>query len=195
MVKTIIASVIILATTSYSINLRDGAGVQMYDGSGRSHQFQSRKAAMNAGMLMGHFPDVDSCHSACEAAKGCGHDQECLCNCCDVGAMENDGCFCFSCGPIGKPITFWSEHANVNPRSNPLDSSEEPNECMYSKRRRSNVAVIIVRKVFISAFLFYCLLLNYSFPTNPNSVTNCFKLILFYLQLYKLHLLNAFVYF
>ena len=46
------------------------------------------------------------------------------------------------------------------------------------KRRRSNVAVIIVRVVFIRSFLFYCLLLNHSFPTNPNSITNCFKLIL-----------------
>ena len=59
----------------------------------------------------------------------------------------------------------------------------------------SNVAVIIVRIVFISLFFFYCLLLNHSFPTNPNKITNCFKLFLFYLQLYKLHLLNAFVYF
>ena len=33
----------------------------------------------------------------------------------------------------------------------------------YSKRRRSNVAVIVVRIVFIRAFLFYCLLLNHSF--------------------------------
>ena len=48
----------------------------------------------------------------------------------------------------------------------------------YSKRRRSNVAVIIVRIIFISLFLFYCLLLNHSFQTNPNSITNCFKLIL-----------------
>merc|ERR1711865_998947 len=31
----------------------------------------------------------------------------------------------------------------------------------------------------------YCLLLNHSFPTNPNKITNCFKLILFYLQLYN----------
>jgi len=38
----------------------------------------------------------------------------------------------------------------------------------------------MVRIVFISSFLFDCLLLNHSFPTNPNSVTNCFKLILFY---------------
>ena len=48
----------------------------------------------------------------------------------------------------------------------------------YSKRRRSNIAVILVRIVFISSFLFYCLLLNHSFPTNPNKITNCFKLIL-----------------
>ena len=40
----------------------------------------------------------------------------------------------------------------------------------YSKRRRSNIAVIIVRRIFIGSFLFYCLLLNHSFPTNPNSV-------------------------
>ena len=48
----------------------------------------------------------------------------------------------------------------------------------YSKRRRSNVAVIHVRIIFIGSFLFYCLLLNYSFQTNPNSITNCFKLFL-----------------
>jgi len=48
----------------------------------------------------------------------------------------------------------------------------------YSKRRRSNVAVIIVSIVFIGSFLFYCLLLNHSFQTNPNSITNCFKLTL-----------------
>ena len=42
----------------------------------------------------------------------------------------------------------------------------------YSKRRRSNVAVIIVKVIFISSFLFYCLLLNHSFETNPNSITN-----------------------
>ena len=46
----------------------------------------------------------------------------------------------------------------------------------YSKRRRSNVAVIIVRIVFISSFLFYCLLFNHSFQTNPNKITNCFQL-------------------
>ena len=39
-------------------------------------------------------------------------------------------------------------------------------EGKYLKRRRSNVAVIIVRIVFLSSFLFYCLLLNHSFQTN-----------------------------
>ena len=43
---------------------------------------------------------------------------------------------------------------------------------------KSNVAVIIVRIVFNSSFLFYWLLLNHSFPTNPNRITNCFQLIL-----------------
>ena len=39
-----------------------------------------------------------------------------------------------------------------------------------------NVAAIIVRVIFIGAFFFYCLLLNHSFPTNPNKMTNCFQL-------------------
>ena len=65
----------------------------------------------------------------------------------------------------------------------------------YSKRRRSNVAVMIVGIFFfISSFLFYCLLLNHSFQTNPNKITYCFQLYSL-LQFYKLHLLNAFVYF
>ena len=48
-------------------------------------------------------------------------------------------------------------------------------EAMVSnKRRRSNVSVIIVRVVLIGSFLFYCLLSNHSFQTNPNKITNCF---------------------
>ena len=40
-------------------------------------------------------------------------------------------------------------------------------EGKYSKRRcPQNVAVLIVRIVFLSSFLFYCLLLNHSFQTN-----------------------------
>ena len=48
-------------------------------------------------------------------------------------------------------------------------------EGKYSKRRRSNIAVISVRIVFIDSFLFYCLLLNHNFPTNPNKITNYFN--------------------
>jgi len=60
-----------------------------------------------------------------------------------------------------------------------LDLSDyDDDEGKYSKRRRSNVAVIIVRIVFISSFLFYFLLLNHSFQTNPNKITNCFQLFL-----------------
>ena len=52
---------------------------------------------------------------------------------------------------------------------------------------------MIVRIVFMSSFLFYCLLLKHSFPTNPNRITNCLKLILFLFTTFtKLHLLNAF---
>ena len=43
---------------------------------------------------------------------------------------------------------------------------------------RKNLAVIIVRVILMSLFLFYGLLSNHIFQTNPNSVTNCFKLIL-----------------
>ena len=50
-------------------------------------------------------------------------------------------------------------------------------EGKYSKRRRSNVAVTIVEIVFTNSFLFYCLLYNHSFQTNPNSMTNLFKLL------------------
>ena len=48
---------------------------------------------------------------------------------------------------------------------------------MVSIQSDAVVAVIIDRIVFISSFLFYCLLLNHSFQTNPNSITNCFKLL------------------
>ena len=49
----------------------------------------------------------------------------------------------------------------------------------------SVLAVIILKIVFISLFFFYCLLLNHSFQTNPNRITNCFKLFSSILQLYK----------
>ena len=55
-------------------------------------------------------------------------------------------------------------------------TAQNKDQGKYSKRRRSNVAVIHVRIVFIGSFLFYCLLLNHSFQTNPNRITNCLKL-------------------
>ena len=63
-----------------------------------------------------------------------------------------------------------------------------------TKRRRSNVAVIIVRIVFISSFLFYCLLSNHIFQTNPNRITNCSKLFAL-LQLTTTLLLRRFLIF
>ena len=38
------------------------------------------------------------------------------------------------------------------------------------------LVVIVVKIIFIHSFLFYCLLYNHSFKTNPNSVTNLSKL-------------------
>ena len=54
----------------------------------------------------------------------------------------------------------------------------------YQSDAVSNVAVIIVRVIFISSFLFYWLLSNHSFQTNSNKMTNCFKLFSL-LQLYN----------
>ena len=48
----------------------------------------------------------------------------------------------------------------------------------------ANVAVIIVRIVFIGSFFFDCLFSNHSFRTNPNKITNCFQLFSL-LQLYN----------
>ena len=50
--------------------------------------------------------------------------------------------------------------------------------------------------MFIRLFLFWCVLCQNTFPTNPNRITNCFKLILSVTTCnLQLHLLNAFVYF
>ena len=72
-----------------------------------------------------------------------------------------------------------------------LDTNGEPifnnnTNSKYLSDAVSNVAVIIVRLFFISSFLFYCLLSNHSFQTNPNRMANCFKLFFFYYNL-QLH--------
>ena len=91
--------------------------------------------------------------------------------------------------PSGPLAGRYQQH-NISPRKyEPYQKKPQPPQPItgghpkgkYSKRRRSNVAVIVVRIVFTSSFLFYCLLLNHSFPTIPNKITNCFN----YLQLYN----------
>ena len=54
-----------------------------------------------------------------------------------------------------------------NDISGEIEASSNDETRKYSKRRRSNVAVIIVRIVFISSFLFYCLLLKHNFSNKP----------------------------
>jgi serine/threonine protein kinase len=79
----------------------------------------------------------------------------------------------------------WSVHAPSSRRTTlcgtldylPPEMVDQNNE-EVSIQSDAVVAVIIVRIIFIGSFLFYWLLLNHSFPTNPNRMTNCFKLFL-----------------
>ena len=73
-----------------------------------------------------------------------------------------------------RQATLFDDNKDNGVRSPSSSIDKSDNKGKYSKRRRSNVAVIIVRIVFISLFLFYCLLLNHSFQTNPNRITNYF---------------------
>ena len=87
----------------------------------------------------------------------------------------------------GEPVSSWDFQIQMVDSSSTGDNGLPTQiygaqDGKYSKRRWSNVAAIIVRIVFIRSFLFQCLLLNHSFQTNPNKITNCFKLF-FLLQL------------
>ena len=54
----------------------------------------------------------------------------------------------------------------------------------FSGKLCTILVVIIVKILSVCSFLFHCLLLNHSFSTNPNWMTNCFKLFSL-LQLYN----------
>ena len=75
-------------------------------------------------------------------------------------------------GHARNALRQWNERTNIFTQTYKTKNAK----VSIQKRRRSNVAVIIVRIVFICSFLFYCLLLNHSFQTNPNRMTNCFQL-------------------
>ena len=85
---------------------------------------------------------------------------KCMCGICS-------GWRIVACGHRHVPMDFVKEKWHIC--SLPLVSI---NSCTKNKvrkqRRRSNVVIRIVRVIFISSFLFVCLLLNHSFPTNPN---------------------------
>ena len=76
---------------------------------------------------------------------------------CGCSSLANPRCSCpkKSCAP---PVDL----AKKKKKSN-CDCPKKKKKCKNSKRRRSNVAVIHVKVVFIGSFLFYCLLLNHSF--------------------------------
>ena len=71
----------------------------------------------------------------------------------------------------GKYYKCETERKRVE-EQNRQDEEEDDDEEGKSIKRRSEqmLAVIIVRVIFISWFLFYCLLLNHSFQTNPNRI-------------------------
>merc|ERR1711990_482061 len=77
------------------------------------------------------------------------------------------------------PVEMWGTEAIQNGKSK---ATKEQCSCNYHCVTIPDV--IIVRIVFIHSFLFYWLLSSHRFPTNPNSFTNCFKPILFLLQLH-----------
>ena len=108
------------------------AGVRVWDKLGVERVFQTSRAAIEAGVMVGHYPDIDACHQSCMEAEGCGANQECICGCCDLDEAHNDGCFCYFCGPIGGPATLRSEHHFVKPRL-PLSTDEEPEQCEGKK--------------------------------------------------------------
>ena len=56
------------------------------------------------------------------------------------------------------------------------------------------LVVIIVEIVFIHSFFFYCLLCNHSFPTNPNSTTNLYKLLSFFIHFFNFSTFQLFNY-
>ena len=66
------------------------------------------------------------------------------------------------------------------------------NRCNYCYSEQSNVVCNYRQNNFLLVHSsYYCLLLNYSFPTNPNSGTNCFKTYSSLFTTLQLHLLNA----
>jgi hypothetical protein len=80
---------------------------------------------VGSGISVGHHPDLATCHSNCEAANACGVNGICLCHCCSDGS-NNDGCFCYSCAPLGLPVSVFSGHEKY--------SLVEPRECKGSKQ-------------------------------------------------------------
>ena len=56
------------------------------------------------------------------------------------------------------------------------------------------VVVIIVKILFLSSVFFYCLLCNHSFSTNPNSTTNLYKLLSFFIHFFNFSTFQLFNY-
>lgn len=125
LVAVLLVSVTSAGATSLRTSARTKTGIRLWDENmAQMRLFASHKAAMEAGMEVGHHPSLDECHRNCERAKGCGDQGVCLCSCCG-GNAGVDGCFCYSCGPLGMPVHEFSLHNK--------DALEEPETCPGSK--------------------------------------------------------------
>ena len=44
----------------------------------------------------GHYPDLKSCHAACDKTQACGEGVACKCDCCGAYGEDVDGCYCLA---------------------------------------------------------------------------------------------------
>ena len=86
-------------------------------------------------------------------------------------------CLCqneVSCQCLGQYRLPWTIHYTINYwiKKKCVQNSKIENVVNYV----TILVVIIVKIIFLRSFFFYCLLVNYTFQTNPNTVTNLSKL-------------------
>ena len=86
-------------------------------------------------------------------------------------------CLCqneVSCQCLGQYRLPWTIHYTINYwiKKKCVQNSKIENVVNYV----TILVVIIVKMIFLRSFFFYCLLVNYTFQTNPNTVTNLSKL-------------------
>ena len=54
----------------------------------------------------GHYPDLKSCHAACDKTQACGEGVACKCDCCGAYGEDVEGCYCLAWCVVGKCFVF-----------------------------------------------------------------------------------------